>query len=162
MYRLSTHAPLDPAFAPWRGHTVQGDAPLLAGYDPARSLAWLGAMPDPTQLGLFDAPVASEDAAADRAFHKAGFSVRALAGKGSRRRIAAFTRAHHYLRGAGMAGGIAFGLFAPNGAMVGVAVFARPTHPKTAAGMFPRPLDVATLGALSHHADVAESEVLDF
>jgi hypothetical protein len=141
------------------------DAQLLESYDPATSLAWPGAVPMAVQGDLFDAlaPLDAATDAAERAFRKEGFVVAPICGVGSRRVVEGFLSAHHYLGSAGMAGGIAFGLYAPNGTLVGVAAFARPTNPKTAAGMFPRDTtDREARGLWALHLDVAESEALDF
>jgi len=139
------------------------DARLLATYDPAHSLAWPGAVPLTAQGELFDAVAAltPADAAGDTMFLRAGFTVRPIAGVGSRRVLEDFCRTHHYLATAGMAGGIAFGLYAPSDDLVGVAVFARPTNPRTAHGMFPdAPQDIPDVWA--PHLTVQEDEVLDF
>lgn len=163
MLHLTRHAALSDHPRLQRASVPQhADAHLLVGYDPATSLAWLGAMPDENQGELFAVPISEADAASDRAFLKAGFTVRPLTGKGSRTQLAAFTAKHHYLTTGGMAGGLTFGLFAPTGALVGIAAFARPTNPDTAAGMLPVPARDEVMGAWSHHADVAESEILDF
>jgi hypothetical protein len=151
-----------------RPATAVRDAFLLADYDPARSLAWPGAVPRSAQAAqgdLFDAfaPLTAADAASDLAFRRAGFIVRPLAGLGSRRVLSAFCAAHHYLGTAGMAGGVAFGLYAPTDLLVGVANFARPTNSATAAGMFPRVYAEPDVeGKWATHLSVAESEVLDF
>jgi hypothetical protein len=148
-----------------RSATAGRDAFLLADYDPARSLAWPGAAPVTAQADLFDSlsPLTPDEADRDRAFRREGFVVHPLVGPGSRRILSAFCAAHHYLGTAGMAGGIAFGLYAPTGLLVGVANFARPTNTRTAAAMFPPECAETDFeGNWIAHVSVAESEVLDF
>jgi len=133
---------------------VVPDAVLLRGYDPATSLAWLGA--EPHQLTLFELETASAASDDAEVFRREGFTVRPLVGAGSLTQLAGFCRAHHYLRTPGRQPTIAFGLFTRVGELVGVASYTRHTNEKAAAAMFPAPDGVA----LSHHFSVNAHELL--
>jgi hypothetical protein len=116
------------------------DRLLLANYAAAESFAWPGAAPavDEPQLDFWwdgvDAGVEVE--AGERSpFRRAGFTVQPVRGKGAAKTIDRFCRNHHrYLRGRGMAGE-GFGMFTPDGELVGVANFAPCSNPRTATGM---------------------------
>ena len=162
---------------PWTDHTRSSlDHLLFAQFDPATSTAWAGAAPpragvDPTpaltQL-TFDALWSPGDAGCavaipDHApFHKAGYQVRPIVGKGKATTIDRFvTQHHHSLHGGGM-NGTAFGLYDPSGVLVGVTTFARPTNIKTAAGMQVAEWGDDRISPLERaHVTHAESETVD-
>ncbi len=137
-----------PGTAPPAAHPAPAEATLLdeilvAGYDPAHSSAWAGAAP-----ALWTAPAAQLDLWADAAraitatderegspFRSRGFIVRPVAGPGAARVLDDFfTRTHRTLRGRGM-NGRAYGLYDPEGHLVGAANFAPPSNLRTAEGM---------------------------
>ena len=132
-----------PSFHPAPVEPDPLDEALVAGYDPAHSAAWAGAAPP-----LWTAPAAQLDLWAGAAqaiaateeregspFRARGFIVRAVSGPGAARVLDEFcTRTHRTLTGRGM-NGRAYGLYAPDGHLVGVANFAPPSNHRTAEGM---------------------------
>lgn len=119
------------------------DAVLVAGYDPAHSAAWAGAAPPlwtaPTaQLDLWAGAAQAVAATEEREgspFRARGFIVRPVAGPGAARILDEFcTRTHRTLTGRGM-NGRGYGLFDPEGHLVGAANFAPPSNHRTAEGM---------------------------
>lgn len=149
------------------------DARLVRDYDPRVSRAWPGAAPrawerelaqaarprrapaDPRQCALdFGAPLEAQlDDATRRTFVADGYTVRPIQGAGAQTTVADFCIAQqHYLVSAGMQGD-KFGLYAPDGALVGVAIFAPCSNKRTAAGMRARhiPEDAALTPAERAH-----------
>ena len=95
---------------------------------------------------------------ADRWFRAAGYDARWLTGPRSGAIASALLRAH-YLRGGGMQG-TRVGMIAPDGALVGIACFARAAHPAFAAGMFPPScIDASLCGGWRRQLEVQEAEV---
>jgi hypothetical protein len=139
---------------------------LLAGYEPAHSLAWPGAAPELQQLDLWwgGAEEAIEtEGGESAAFRRAGFTVRPIRGRGAPAILDAFCRQHHrYLRTRGMPG-LGYGMFTPAGELVGVANFAPCSNPRTAAGMqlgeVPEDRDLSA--AECAHVRIGEREYLD-
>ena len=134
-------APFSALPAPAEAYPLDGI--LVAGYDPAYSAAWAGAAPPlwtapPAQLDLWAGAAQAVAATEEREgnpFRAHGFIVRPIAGPGTARVLDEFcTRTHRTLTGRGM-NGRAYGLYDPEGHLVGAANFAPPSNHKTAEGM---------------------------
>jgi hypothetical protein len=146
------------------------DGYLLDQYDPAISHAWAGAAPAAwtppgAQIELF--PTAEEliersDKVGGALFRRAGFGVEPIAGPGAATILDDFVERHHRsLRGRGM-NGTAFGLYAPDGELVGIANFAPCANTATAAGMQVNvPEDYQLSPTARAHLTVSERESCD-
>jgi hypothetical protein len=172
---LHLHSALAPGAAPPSGPPAPAeadplDAVLLAGYDPALSAAWAGAAPP-----LWTAPAAQLDLWAGAAqgivateeregnpFRARGFIVRPVAGRGAARVLDDFcSRTHRTLRGRGM-NGRAYGLYDPEGHLVGAANFAPPSNHRTAEGMqVPAPGDHHLVPRARAQVTYTQRELLD-